>query len=484
MYKLAGASESAPSFAITGASASFATLVAFSGVDTTTPMDVPIASLPAISASSGSQTAVAGGTITTASANAAVILFGVAVTTGSSTGGTWTDLGWSTATSPGALTELYDLQGTGTTNSATSIGVAWATQTTPSPTGAGTAALSVGMYNGGILLALRPAAAIPQWSGAIATFKPQPASLSGNLALDGTQAGNYTLAGASGAATIAPLPLTVTAVTATKTYDGETTADGTPGLTPALVGTDTTTTLSQAFLTKDAGTNNKVIVPSIVIADGNSGNNYAVTLQNFNTGTILKAAAAITLGNLAHTYDGNPKEASASTTPAGLTVYLTYDGSAVGPSAVGSYAVVASVSDTNYAGSVGGTMVIAVESFAAWQTHHFTPGEITAGTANANVDADGDGLTNFQEYVLGTDPHVFSPPPLVITPAANSNLSLKFFGRGGRKYIVEGSSDLGNLFSWQGLNGYTDIVGRDEDITVILPVDTPKKFYRLSVRVE
>ena len=49
-------------------------------------------------------------------------------------------------------------------------------------------------------------------------------------------------------------PVTVTAVTATKTYDGTTTAPGTPALTPPLVDGDEATVLSQSFQNPGAGT--------------------------------------------------------------------------------------------------------------------------------------------------------------------------------------------------------------------------------------
>ncbi len=80
--------------------------------------------------------------------------------------------------------------------------------------------------------------------------------------------------------------------------------------------------LSQAFQDPNAGAGNKVIIPSITINDGNGGANYAVTLINFTTGTISQAPATVTLGGLAHTYDGTPKSATATTDPAGLAVDL------------------------------------------------------------------------------------------------------------------------------------------------------------------
>ena len=78
------------------------------------------------------------------------------------------------------------------------------------------------------------------------------------------------------------------------------------------------------------------------------------------SGTLVigKGAATIGLTGLAPTYDTLPKAVTATTTPAGLSVAITYDGSATAPSAAGSYAISASVSDPNYTGSTNGTLVI------------------------------------------------------------------------------------------------------------------------------
>src|SRR5207247_356158 len=73
-----------------------------------------------------------------------------------------------------------------------------------------------------------------------------------------------------------------------------------------------------------------------------------------------KAAATITLSNLTQSYDGSPKPATVTTSPAGLSgVSITYDGSATAPTNAGSYAVVASLSNTNYSASnATGTLTI------------------------------------------------------------------------------------------------------------------------------
>jgi hypothetical protein len=468
-------------------------IVAFSGVDTTGgvkqdgtaggPFDVaPVAIL---AQTSSGISAVGASTLTTVSANAAVLMCGMA-------GGTvtWANTGnWMIATGPQNLTEIADNHQA----TAGSVGVAWATKAAAGATGAGAVTLSGTARNGGILLALRPASGTPKWSGAIATFKPQPAALSGTLALGGTTAGDYTLAGAGGAATILALQLTVTAVSATKVYDGTLAAAGTPVLTPALATGDTTTALGQVFETKDAGEGNKVIVPNITIDDGNGGANYAVTPVNFPSGTIHKAAASITLGNLAQTYDGSPKAASASTVPIAPAVDLSYAGAASAPSAAASYAVGASANDLNYAGSTSGTLVIAAETIVAWRSGHFTADEITAGLAADAADADGDGLTNLTEYTLGSDPRAFTSQPLVLTRAADDSLNLTFVARRAagagyagttRKYVVESTADLTHPAAWQGVAGFTDIVGDDQTITVPVPGGQPGRFCRLNVRLE
>jgi large repetitive protein len=77
-----------------------------------------------------------------------------------------------------------------------------------------------------------------------------------------------------------------------------------------------------------------------------------------DTFVIAKATASVTLGNLSQTYDGNPKPVSVSTSPFGLAVTVTYDGSTSAPTNAGSYAVVATVVDPNYQGSANETLSI------------------------------------------------------------------------------------------------------------------------------
>lgn len=74
--------------------------------------------------------------------------------------------------------------------------------------------------------------------------------------------------------------------------------------------------------------------------------------------TVNKAAATVTLGGLAALYDGLPKAVSVTTNPLNLAVQVTYAGSPTPPSAAGSYAVVATVMDANYAGTGSGVLTI------------------------------------------------------------------------------------------------------------------------------
>jgi len=72
-----------------------------------------------------------------------------------------------------------------------------------------------------------------------------------------------------------------------------------------------------------------------------------------------KLTAIVSLSNLNQVYDGNPKPATITTDPTGLTVDVTYNGSSIAPTNAGTYTVVATVNDANYQGSATGTLTIA-----------------------------------------------------------------------------------------------------------------------------
>ena len=93
---------------------------------------------------------------------------------------------------------------------------------------------------------------------------------------------------------------------------------------------------------------------------GDENDNAAADVdQSF---TVAKGIAIVTLGSLSTAYDGSPKSATATTTPSGLTVTFTYDASETAPAEAGNYAVVGTISDSNYQGAASGTLVIAKAS--------------------------------------------------------------------------------------------------------------------------
>lgn len=182
--------------------------------------------------------------------------------------------------------------------------------------------------------------------------------------------------------TINQVALTVTGVSASnKVYDGTTAATlTTSGAALSGVASGDTVTLatggaSGLFANATVGTGKTVTVSGLTISGADAGN-YLLT-QPTTTADITKATATVTLGSLAATYDGAAKSATATTSPSGLTVNLTYDGSATAPTNAGSYSVVGTISDTNYQGSATGTLVIGKAS----QTVSFAPiGAVTVGT--------------------------------------------------------------------------------------------------------
>ncbi|MGD0090750.1 MAG: Ig-like domain-containing protein, partial [Planctomycetota bacterium] len=76
------------------------------------------------------------------------------------------------------------------------------------------------------------------------------------------------------------------------------------------------------------------------------------------TVTVTKLMATVTLVCPTTTYDGTPQSVTATTSPAGLTVDITYNGSSQAPTDVGTYTVVATINDPDYQGNGTGTLMI------------------------------------------------------------------------------------------------------------------------------
>jgi hypothetical protein len=81
-----------------------------------------------------------------------------------------------------------------------------------------------------------------------------------------------------------------------------------------------------------------------------------------NTFVVNKSTATINLENLNQAYDGTPRLVTASTTPEGLPVNISYNGSGTAPTAAGSYPVTGVINDVIYQGQATGLLVVAKAS--------------------------------------------------------------------------------------------------------------------------
>ena len=141
---------------------------------------------------------------------------------------------------------------------------------------------------------------------------------------DGNGGKNYTVTFITiNTGVITAAPLTITATTNTKTYDGTTSAAAIPAVSGLKGSTDAVTGLVETYNTSNAGTNLVLTVSAgYTVNDGNGGKNYTVTTATNNTGVINKApvTASITASN--KTYDGTT---TATITVCSLTGVLAVD---------------------------------------------------------------------------------------------------------------------------------------------------------------
>jgi trimeric autotransporter adhesin len=170
--------------------------------------------------------------------------------------------------------------------------------------------------------------------------------------------------------TIAKKALTVTAEAKSRGF-----GQRDPAFTAILsgfVGSDTAALVSGAPKFSVAATESSVpgtyaITPT---AGSLSATNYSFGTFTPANLTITARAATVTLGDLAQAYTGATRPVKVTTTPAGLSVTLSYAGtgattyaaSATAPTDAGSYTVTATVNDGSYSGTTTQTLVVAKAS--------------------------------------------------------------------------------------------------------------------------
>jgi hypothetical protein len=207
----------------------------------------------------------------------------------------------------------------------------------------------------------------------------------------------------------------------------------------------------------------------MVIATVNDPN-YAGSATN--TLVIGQATAAVTLGNLNQPYDGRAKLVNVTTLPAGLNVGVKYNASSMVPTNAGSYVVIATVNDPNYAGSATNTLVIGQATVAVTLGNLNQPYDGRAklvsvttlptnlavvltynGSSNAPVAA-GSYLVvgtivdpSYQgsaTNMLSINPTITTPQPATLTSAACSGGQFSFTvsGTTGQMYVIQASTNL------------------------------------------
>jgi hypothetical protein len=112
------------------------------------------------------------------------------------------------------------------------------------------------------------------------------------------------------------------------------------------------------FADANAGLNKGVTITGLTLG-GTDSVNYSLTPPTA-TADIAPAEVSIAITNLTHAYDGRPKAATITVTPVvpTITVYSDLRAGAA-PTNAGSYFITVNVTDPNYSGSAGATLVIA-----------------------------------------------------------------------------------------------------------------------------
>jgi hypothetical protein len=206
---------------------------------------------------------------------------------------------------------------------------------------------------------------------------------------------------------------------------------------------------------------------SVTVTATQSGDdNYLPAVPVIRTFFVNPSPAAVSLGSLGRVYDGYPKPVEATTSPVGLALTVTYNGSTEPPVTAGSYLVEASVADPNYVGSGTGMLVIA-KAQASVTVYDLV--QIYTGTILAPaVATDPAGIATVLEYSQGVTPVSAGSYPVtatIVDPNYSGTAQATFVIRkAGASIALAGLDQLYNGAP-RSVTAVTDPIGLSVDIT-------------------
>lgn len=224
-----------------------------------------------------------------------------------------------------------------------------------------------------------------------------------------------------------------------------------------------------------------------VVATVKEGGYTGSAAGNFE---IQPVEAEILVTGLRQSGDGQPKAITAVTNPPGLPVEVVYARRSGPPVEQGLHPFFVTLASGNYTARFSGTMRVG-RSFADWASQRVASGQLAAGASGKDDDPDFDGLPNFGEYALGSDPGRASFGELVLPRFTRGPGGLAFsFGRDNEATDVviqlQKTTNLKDPGAWREvplLREPTQPFVAKEQVTVPISEDEmlPGAFYRLRL---